>query len=343
MNGRPVAIDRSGLVCSVGLNAPAACAAIRCAIDAFQETRFIDAAGEWIMGASVPLEKPWRGAHKLSRMLFMAVSECLEGTDRWPAGALPLLLCTAEQERAGRSAGTDDRLFEELQGALGRPFHAAHSAILPQGRAAIAIALARAQELIHDAGHPAVLIAAADSLLDKEYLSAVEAAGRLLTSRNSDGFIAGEGAGALLVRPPGGSVMPELVCTGVGLARETASVESGEPLRADGLVRAIGQALAAAGRDMSDMDFRITDNSGEQYYFKEASLALSRTLRKRKEHFRIWHPAECVGEVGAAIGPVLLAVALGASRKGYAEGRNVLVHVGNDAGMRGALVLRSGG
>ena len=34
---------------------------------------------------------------------------------------------------------------------------------------------------------------------------------------------------------------------------------------------------------MHDFDYRITDLSGEQYYFKEAALALSRTLRQSKE------------------------------------------------------------
>ena len=50
----------SGMVSAVGLSAPASCAAIRCAIDNFQETRFIDCGGEWLIAASVPLEQPWR-------------------------------------------------------------------------------------------------------------------------------------------------------------------------------------------------------------------------------------------------------------------------------------------
>ena len=52
-----VAITAVGMVTGVGLNAPASCAAIRAAIDNFQETRFMDDGGEWIMGCSVPLEK----------------------------------------------------------------------------------------------------------------------------------------------------------------------------------------------------------------------------------------------------------------------------------------------
>ena len=87
------------------------------------------------------------------------------------------------------------------------------------------------------------------------------------------------------------------------------------------------------------LNFRITDISGEQYHFKEASLALSRILRKRKEEFDIWHPADCIGEVGAAMGPVMIAVLKAASEKRYAKGARMLVHLGNDDGKRSAMVF----
>jgi 3-oxoacyl-[acyl-carrier-protein] synthase-1 len=46
--------------------------------------------------------------------------------------------------------------------------------------------------------------------------------------------------------------------------------------------------------------FRITDVSGERYYFKEAALALSRTLRSEGE-IDLWHPAKA-SVSGRAIG-----------------------------------------
>ena len=88
------------------------------------------------------------------------------------------------------------------------------------------------------------------------------------------------------------------------------------------------------------MDFRITDLSGEQYYFKEAALALSRTLRQRKEEFDLWHPAECTGEQGAVAGAAVIAMADAACRKAYTKGPNILSHMANDAGQRAALALQ---
>jgi 3-oxoacyl-[acyl-carrier-protein] synthase I len=184
-----------------------------------------------------------------------------------------------------------------------------------------------------------VLIAATDSFVSWPTLSHYEREGRLLTARNSNGFMPGEGAGALLVGKSDGSAS-ELLCSGIGFAREAAHLDSGEPLRAEGLSQAIKAALADAGCEMHHMDFRITDLSGEQYYFKEAALALSRTLRQRKEEFDIWHPAESTGEQGAVAGAAVIALADAACRKAYSKGPNILAHMANDSGQRAALALR---
>ena len=148
----------------------------------------------------------------------------------------------------------------------------------------------------------------------------------------------GEGAGALWIGA-GEARSPQLLCTGIGFGREPAHIDSGEPLRGDGLTQAIKASLDDAGRQLHDMDFRITDNSGEQYYFKEAALALTRTLRQRKEVFDIWHPAECTGETGATSGAAVIATAREACLKGYAPGPKVLAHWANDSGHRAAVTL----
>jgi 3-oxoacyl-[acyl-carrier-protein] synthase-1 len=338
MSGSPIAIKSTGLVTSVGLSAPATCAAIRAKISNPTETRFMGSDCEWIMAHQVALEKPWRGLAKLGRMATMAISECLEGVRREEWGKLPLLLCVAEKARPGRFEGLDDRLFLEIQEELGTRF-APESAIVAHGRVSVALALAQARKLIADGDCPLVLIAATDSLLTWPTLNVYERGGRLLNAGNSNGFMPGEAAGALLIGAPTGGG-GELFCTGIGFGREAAHIDSEEPLRAEGLSQAIKAALADAGLQMQHMDYRITDNSGEHYYFKEAALALSRTLRVRKEEFDIWHPAECTGEVGAVTGMSIIASAKAACDKRYSKGANILVHMANDSGQRAALSLQ---
>ena len=338
MSAVPLTIVQTALVCSVGQSAPASCAAFRAKLSNPTETRFIDSAGEWIMAHQVELEKPWRGLTKLAKMAAMAIDEALYSVPRQRWASIPLLLCVAEKERPGRFDGLDDKLLAMVQAELGVQF-APSSAVVAHGRVGVAVALSQARVLLEKGSCRQVLIAATDSLLTWPTLSQYEREDRLLTSSNSNGFMPGEGAGALLVEArPAGPM--ELSCTGIGLAKEAAHVDSGEPLRADGLSNAIKAALADSGREMFDMDYRITDNSGEQYYFKEAALALSRTLHKRKEEFDIWHPAECTGEQGAAAGVSIIALAREACRKSYTKGPNILAHMANDAGPRVALILQ---
>jgi 3-oxoacyl-[acyl-carrier-protein] synthase-1 len=289
----------------------------------------------------VLLERPWRGLEKLVQMLRLAVEECIELGEPPEPMTLPLLLCLAEKERRGRPDGLEDRLLDDLPQRLGVEFHPGLSSVISFGRVSVAIALAKARTFVHERGVPRVLIAAVDSLLVGPTLAGFDAQGRLLTTRNSNGFVPGEAAGAVLVGrelDPG----PGLRCVGLGFSEERATVAGDDPLRADGLTDAVRRALIDAGCELHDLDFRITDNSGEQYYFKEAALALTRILRVRKAEFDIWHPADCIGETGAASGVAALAVALSACRKTYSPGPGILLHAANDAGQRAAAVLRYG-
>jgi 3-oxoacyl-[acyl-carrier-protein] synthase-1 len=332
----PLAIVNTGLVTSVGLSAPATCAALRAGLTNPSETRFFDSAGELIMAHQVPLEAPWRGRKRLVAMASMALAECLDGIPRHEWARAPLFLCVAEPDRPGRLDDIHDDLFTELQEELDAEF-SAQSLIIPHGRVSIGSALVRAQQLV-TAGAPFAVIAACDSLISGPTLSHYDREQRLLTPANSNGFMPGEGAAALLVTCDMHG--PHPLCTGIGFALEPNSIQSEEPLRADGLTQAVRLALAEADIEFGHLDFRIADLSGESYYFKEATLAMSRILRTRKEQFDIWHPAECIGETGAVVGLAMFAQARAACLKAYAPGPNILCHASNDAGERLAAIVR---
>jgi 3-oxoacyl-[acyl-carrier-protein] synthase I len=337
---RPLAVLASGMVTGVGLNAPSSCAAIRCAINNFTETRFMDKGGEWVIGSQVPLEQSWRGLKKLVRMITPAIRECLNRAENTTSDLIPLLLCVAEEERPGRLQGLDDQLFHDVQAELGLHFHAS-SCIVPRGRVAGAVAFSEARRLIYEERIRLCIIAGVDSFLIASTLDAYEEKDRLLTSQNSNGFIPGEAGAAVLVGSPK-QTAEGFFCVGIGSGQEKATIDSDEPLRGDGLVQAFNVAFAETGGTMADMDYRITGCNGEQYWFKEAALGLTRTLRVRKEQFEIWHPSDCIGEVGAAIGPCGLGIALAAARKSYAPGPVTLCHFSSDSGERYAMVLAAG-
>ena len=337
MSGFPLTITSVGMVTGVGLNAPATCAAIRCAIDNFQDTRFMDNGGEWIMGCEVPLEQPWRGKTKLLKMAAMAIRECLQSYPQLNPKVTPMLLCLSEHERKGRVIDDDNQFFLDLQEELQLQFHE-KSRIIAHGHAAVGVAMKHARRLIQEFGCSQVLIAATDSLLVGATLAHFEEHERLLTSNHSNGFIPGEAGAALLVESYSGR-KNQLVCTGLGFGVEKAHVYSEEPLRADGLTAAIREALDDAGCDIGDLDFRITDISGEHYYFKEASLAFGRLERIIRDEFDIWHPADCVGEVGSALGLVMIAVLKAACERAYSKGGHILAHLGDDDGKRSSMIF----
>jgi 3-oxoacyl-[acyl-carrier-protein] synthase-1 len=333
-----VEILRTGMVTGVGLSAPAACAAIRAGIAGFEETRFMFD-GEWLLGCEVPLVEAWRGREKLVRMAVSALGECLEGLGSVRPIDVPLFLGLAEPSRPGRLQGLDDSLIAEIERRLDVRFHP-WSRVFSNGRIGGLQALDYTRRVLAERV-PLCLVAGVDSCLVSRTLDAYHRGHRLLSAENSDGFIPGEAAAAALVGPEGSGGV--LRCTGVGYGLEPAPLGSGEPTRADGMVQAFRAALADAGWDLGRADYRITDVSGEQYGFKEAALAMTRVLRRRKEEFDIWHPADCVGETGAAIVPIMLGVVAAALAKDWAPGPRAIAHVAADTGERGAFLLEASG
>ena len=340
MTATPLAIKATGMVTSVGFCAPSCCAAIRAKLSNPIEMTFLNGLAERIVGHEVPLEVPWRGRYRLIHLAAQALDECTAGLDRELLARTPLFLCIAEAEREGREVGLDDSLLTDICEDLQTKF-SPQSEVIALGRVGVAHALARCRALIEAGAAPFAVVAGVDSLLREETLDAYDAAQRLLTQANSNGFLPGEGAGALLVGRP--TTRAELRCTGLGFATEKAHVNSTLPLRGDGLADAVRMALNEASCGLHDIDYRIADVSGEHYYFKEASLMVGRLARARRAEHELWHPAECIGETGALGGVATLVVADDAARREYAPGRRVLTHFSADHGERAAAVLEYGG
>ncbi|MDH5531532.1 MAG: 3-oxoacyl-ACP synthase, partial [Paracoccaceae bacterium] len=165
---------------------------------------------------------------------------------------------------------------------------------------------------------------------------------RLLTPDNANGFIAGEAAGAVLCSATKGG----LRLAGLGLAREEAFIYNGLdedglhlPLRGDGMTAAYKAALDEANVDLAHVEYRIADLIGEQFFFKQSNLACLRLERGRKEFQDLWSPGENIGNVGSAVVPLMLGLALTAAEKGYAGGSPVLLEASGDDGACGAAVL----
>jgi 3-oxoacyl-[acyl-carrier-protein] synthase-1 len=335
---KPLQISGSGLVTSVGLSTANATAAIRAGLSNPQLTRFIDWGGEWIAAHVVPMEAP-NSRTKLLQMAATAIDECLTSAGRESIMETALVLCLPEASRPSTGDELGESAVNDTATVIGAKF-STHSSTITGGRIGGFVGLQRARTLLYEGKVDAVLIAGVDSYVNWPVLSSFENRYRLLTSKNSNGFVPGEAAAAVMVtRPKPGAA---LRCEGLGFGSESATIDADLPLRADGLVEAIRAAARDADCRPQDFELRISALSGEQYYFKEAALAVSRLIRDPRSEAELWHPADCVGEVGAAAGPLAMAIAATACAKGYATASRILCHLSNDGTERSAAFFSYG-
>jgi 3-oxoacyl-[acyl-carrier-protein] synthase-1 len=336
---QPLTIKACGLVTSVGYNAAASLAAIRAGLRNVQQTNLWDPqSGTYLAAGKVPLPQWWVGNGKLADLAAPAIFECFHAAKPIPASDIPVLLGIAPLDRPFRFPGLDTEILPEIEHRLGFRLHQA-SRVIPRDHVGVIVGLREAAELIRTRQAPCVIVAAVDSLLHHDLKNYYLSNRRLLTPANSNGFSLGEAGSAILVVPAQTGARTEFTVISTGLALEKAIIESETPLRAEGLVEAIHEALRQGGLTFQDLHFRITDANGEHYKFKEIALARMRFRKApNPKLFDLWHPIECVGDVGAAIGPLVLGLALHASQKDYGIGPNVLCTFGNDNGERGALI-----
>lgn len=326
-----------GMVTAVGLDAPSSCAAMRARLDGFQETGFLLNGGkDRVVGAPVPLPRNWIGEQKLARLAAAAISEAFAETPQAREDSI-FILCIAEEERVG-SPVTDVEYLRKAVSDIISIKMKDRMWVVAHGRPSGLVALDQARKFITSGDAKNVMIVGVDSYLTSKTIGSFLATDRLLIPGNANGFIPGEAAAAILCRRADHG--PFGVC-GLGLSREKAAIYHPDdlPLRGDGMTSAYRSALDEAGIDMNDIGYRIADLIGEQYWFKQSALASLRLLRGRHGFQDLWSPTESLGNVGAAVVPLMIGMSFQAVRKGYAAGNPVLIEASNDEGACGAAVL----
>ena len=194
----PLRIESTGMVCPVGLNVPAATAAMRAHLKRFIDIPFHDRAFQPVIGAPVPiLGDSVQGVRRLIRFASWAAREAFSGLSRRETLQIPLLLGISSAEDPGRPEALEERLFKGVENELDTRFHPL-SRVVPQGKTATLAAAALAKEILaNEARVPACLVVTADSLINGEAIEGYDSQGRLKTAENSDGVVPGEAAAAL--------------------------------------------------------------------------------------------------------------------------------------------------
>jgi len=226
-------LTHPGLVCAVGLNAAAACAAMRAGIAGFAELPYRDNSGEPIVGAAVPgLPADLKRDERLLALLEVALQDSLKSAALMRTDTVPLLIGLAESGRPGGADGVAGDLIPRVQKKLNRRFHPDLSRCLARGHTAGFELLQVARELLQDPSVPACVVAGVDSFVNASSLAWLDRHSRLKTLDNSDGVIPGEGAAAIVVQRPAEGQKPALAAeiAGLGFGVEEAHILNEEPL-----------------------------------------------------------------------------------------------------------------
>ncbi len=338
-----IAIKASGMITAVGFNAASSCAAIRAGISGVKVANLWDSsAGEYLQAGRPETPQWWAGADMLAELATPPIVECLERIPQVNPDSIPILILLSPPTRPYRPSDLEEVVVHGIEHRLQYKLPSG-STVISKGRTGIFHALQTAKQLIKEHRASNCIIVGVDSFLRQNVLEAYLEERRILTNDNSNGFIPGEAACAILVGPTGRESDGELWIIGLGLGREVGTISSEQPVTGDGLTQAIKLALKEAGIAFSNTDFWLTDQNAEHYKAKECTIAQIRLERRSKPAplpYEIWHPIEYLGEIGSAIAPCLLGVCLAAAKKDYSPGPLTLMSVGEDNGERTALVLR---
>ncbi|WP_338848517.1 hypothetical protein V8J88_06410 [Massilia sp. W12] len=328
-----------GLCCSVGYQAASAVCALRAGIDHFQEGAFLDNQGEALALAALPAENH-AGLPRLTWLAQHALQDCAR-QEMIDSANTCLLLLAAERSRPHTDVERYQASFDAIGQLFSSPFHSS-SLILPLGRAGIGHAIWQAQALLRSKQVQKVLILGLDSYLNAATINHYLRQDRLLCSYQSNGFIPGEAAAAIMLELPE-QIIPGLYVRGLGLGMEEAQPGNGVPNRAQGMSIAMRQACASAHLTPSELDFRLSDQNGEVFFSREAATASMRLMAHPDNPESIDLPvlttADCLGEIGAATGCAMLAWMQAVMPRNDGPGLQGLMHLANEDGRRSALAL----
>jgi 3-oxoacyl-[acyl-carrier-protein] synthase I len=349
--GSDIVIVGAGLVTPIGLSLPETAASARSRVARLRECAWHDRRFEPYVVGQVPddglpdlapalTELPLQPREaRMLRLAGAAIEEALAPLARLKPGPVPLMLGLPEHHTTLPLVPAHflHRLSLQCPGVLDRDA----SLAAPRGRAAGLAALPHATARLAT-GKPAfMLVGGVDSLVDLYVLGTLDLEGRIRHGANSDGFTPSEGAAMLLLtraetaRARGLQPLARVCATGQG--QEPGHLYAEAPYLGEGLAAAVAQVFAGSPPPAPVASVWCSFN-GERYWAREFSVARTREARHFAPAHAMEHPAECFGDLGAAHGPALAALAAHALHHRYRPSPG-LVLASSDRGDRAASLL----
>lgn len=347
------AIVGMGMITAVGIDAKQTAASVRSGITRFAETSIYDKRFEPFVMAILPddvlpplkpeLEEAVGLTAKQARMLRLATAALQEAMINWQdVETFPLYLGIPQQlPDCPNPFGKG--FLQHLSFQSDVFFNVAGSNLFPNGRAAGLFALEKAVDSIIAGAHQYVIVGGLDTYVDLYLLGTLDMEGRILGTNIMDGFIPGEGAAFLVMtsmeKVKSTGLTPLALLTKVAKNQEEGHLYSKQPYRGDGLADAFEQFFQNSGISEPIRNV-FTSMNGENHWAKEWGVAHMRNQAAFDPQFGFHHPADCIGDTGAASGIVLINYAAIGIKKKYFSSPS-MVTCSSDYGERAAVGLLS--
>jgi 3-oxoacyl-[acyl-carrier-protein] synthase-1 len=351
-----VAITGLGLVTPVGLTAASSCAAIRAGVSRLAElegyfclppegpaAEASDGPEPLVAGRvpSVPAELP--GPERLARLALAALQRVLsEGAlSRQAIGQTALVLALPSLDDGTRGWGLGEFFGTDLCQRAGLSGWASIH-WLAGGAAGAVRQLDAARALLSAGTVEKVLVLAVDTFIDRDRLLFLDRSWRLRSTRNPDGFLPGEAAAAVLLERRKDAERRQVpllgILGGAAFGAEPAPIVGERWSTSRGLCAALRPLLE--GPEGTVGRWVLCDQNGEAYRGHEWGITQVKLGRVLPPEIALLHPADCLGEVGAAMAGALVACACQAFARGWAPAPAALLYCTADDGVRAALVVR---
>jgi 3-oxoacyl-[acyl-carrier-protein] synthase-1 len=337
-----------GMITAVGANAEMTVASVKAGISRYQESDIFNKDYELMMLSLVPEEAIPPLSEKLAavkditarqkrmiRLSDSAINEAFVSYTR--KEPVPLFLAMPET-LPEHPAIENGKFIDYLIAQTGLNIDQKNSRVFSTGRAGGILAIDTAFKYFAATGFDYALVGGVDSYMDLSVLTRLDKENRIKADGIMDGFVPGEAAGFLLLvservlmslpdKPLATIYMP-------GISNEPGHRYSDEPYLGNGLAAAFN--LAFNNADKKNANIIYASLNGENFGAKELGVAVTRNNSVVDEDYKLEHPADCFGDIGAAFGPVLVGLA---SRNCANHSKASLVYCSSDTGYRGAILV----
>ncbi len=351
----PLAVTGHAATSSIGLDVDMICASIRAGIMRFDEHPYYHAMVEDIevdepepvtAGFAPLLDEHWEGRERLHDMALQTLQALVENADlrRSELQECGLIVGLRQATQATEKWLLEHAFVPDLLSRTGLRGELRHTATIQDGGCSMLSGIEQAHRWISSGKTTSCIVLGVDTCMDAQLLRELDQAYRLKSDRGVDGFIPAEAASALLIEPMGSSrrlsrkTLAHLSPVGMGDEPRHQGTEFYSSGR--GLQNAISNVLRCVPKD-KPMQWIVCDLNGESYRAAEWGSILGRMPGELGAIQRLDHPKDCLGEVGAAIGGLLISYVIRCFERRCAPDDTALVWTVADDGKRSAIVVKS--